>query len=124
MMASTPKMHMSRQQVISKVSGQSGRQFKATATVLAEAILGGRFGYFIFLLLGEGEGEVRGAGRGGVLVFIENPLGGGLQEGESRGGGAEGPGGCLQRIGELGGGSNGAEMPTKHYSNISKPVVW
>ena len=43
---------------------------------------------FYFFLLGEGEGRVRGAGRGGGLIFIENPRrGGGLQEGRGRGAG-------------------------------------
>ena len=54
---------------------------------------------FYFFLLGEGEGRVRGAGRGGRLIFIENPRRGVLQRG-----GAEAPGGCLRRIGEFGGG--------------------
>ena len=46
--------------------------------------LGGRFGYFLFFLLGEGKGESEAPGEGGGSVFynIENP-GGGLpgQEG-------------------------------------------
>ena len=54
---------------------------------------------------------VRGARRGGVRVLLKIPGGG------SPGGrGAEGPGGCLRRIGDLGGGLNiflGAEMSTK-----------
>ena len=50
--------------------------------------------------LARGEGGVRGAGGGrGAWFFLENP-GGGV----SRRGGAEGLGGSLQRIGELGGG--------------------
>ena len=64
------------------------------------ALLGGRFGYFLFLL-GEGEGGVRGAGRGADgdhRFLIENPRRGGSPAQE----GAEGPGGCLRRIGELG----------------------
>ena len=57
---------------------------------------------FNFFLLGEVEGGVQGAGRGGDRFFlIENARKGAgvLQEGE-------GPGGCLLRIGEffLGGG--------------------
>ena len=50
--------------------------------------LGGRFGYFLFFSLREGEGGVRGAGEGGGGdgVFIENPRGGGgLQDGKGRG---------------------------------------
>ena len=68
---------------------------------------------FCFSLLGEGEGGVRGASRGGEPFFIENPRrGGGFP------GGAEGPGGCLWRIGEFGGGGAkffffGAETSTK-----------
>ena len=57
---------------------------------------------FYFFLLGEGEGGIRGIGEGGGSIFIENPRRG---EGVSSGGeGAEGPGGCLRRIGEFGGG--------------------
>ena len=73
--------------------------------------LGGRFGYFLFFLLGEGGGGVRGSGRGGGRFFW-------------RGRGSQGregprPGGCLQRIGEFffGGGAKyfffGPEMSTK-----------
>ena len=76
-------------------------------------LLGGRFGYFLFfLLLGEGEGGVRGIGGG--TVFCCNS-----QEGGVRPGGAEGLGGCLRRIGEIFGGGEakyfffGAEMSTK-----------
>ena len=50
----------------------------------------------------------------GVSLLIENPRMGGVSRG-----GAEGPGGCLQRIGEfLGGGPFfwGAEMSTKFSS--------
>ena len=59
-------------------------------------VLGGRFGYFLFFLLGEGEGGAQAPGGGGGSVFIENPTreGGGF----SRTGGAEGLGGCLRRI--------------------------
>ena len=55
------------------------------------------------------EGGVRGVGRwegGGGSIFIESPRRGGVFRG---GGGAEGPGGCLRRIGEFfwgGGGLN------------------
>ena len=52
---------------------------------------------------------------GGGLIFIENPRGVGGSPGE---GGAEGSGGCLRRIGELGGGGGlnvffVAELATK-----------
>ena len=67
------------------------------------AKLGGRFGYFLFFLLGEGEGGVRGArrGGGGDRFFIENPTRGGGFPGD------EGPGGCLRRIGEFWWGGGG-----------------
>ena len=52
-------------------------------------LLGGRFGYFLFFLLGEGEGEVRGGReRGGVgRLLKENP-----RRGVSRGGRGRGAG--------------------------------
>ena len=67
---------------------------------------------FYFFLLGEGEGGVRGARKGGGdPFFIEHPRRGGVPAG------AEGPGGCLRRIGEFGGGGLniffGAETSTK-----------
>ena len=55
---------------------------------------------FYFFLLGEGKGESRRRRAVGDWFFIEKPRRGGA----SRTGGAEGPGGCLQRIGEFGGG--------------------
>ena len=62
-----------------------------------KVILGGRFGFFVFQLGNfKGEWGVRGAGEGGS-VFIENPRRGGFPGG----GWAEGPGGCLRRIGEF-----------------------
>ena len=62
--------------------------------------LGGRFGYFLFFSArGGGRGSPRPPGGGVVDFFLKIPGGGG-----SRGGGAEGPGGCLRRIGDLGGG--------------------
>ena len=91
-------------------------------TILKSPHLGGRFGYFLFFLLGEGEGRVRGAegwGVGGVDFLLKIPKGGGV--GSPGGGGAEGPGGCLRRIGDLGGGLNiffGAETSTKLGSNV------
>ena len=54
---------------------------------------------FYFFLLGEGKGESEAAGRGAVRYFIDNPRRGGGSPG-----GAKGPGGCLRRIGDLGGG--------------------
>ena len=48
--------------------------------------------------MGKGESEASG---GGGSIFIENPRRGGVF---SRTGQAEGPGGCLRRIGGLGGG--------------------
>ena len=71
--------------------------------------LGGRFGYFLFFLLGGGEGAVRGARNS-----IENPRRGGSL---AREWGGDGPGGCLWVV--LGGGELsiffGAEMPTKIF---------
>ena len=52
-------------------------------------------------------GRVRGVGGVGVRIFIENPRRGG---GSLGGGGAEGLGGCLRQIGELGGGVRGLNM--------------
>ena len=61
--------------------------------------LGGRFGYFLFFLLGGGEGgSRRQKGVRGVAFLLKIPGGGGLP-GERGRGGAEGPGGCLQGIG-------------------------
>ena len=70
-------------------------------------ILGGRFGYFLFFLLGRGKGEFEapGGGGGGVRFLLKIPGGGGggVQEGE-------GPGGCLRRIGDIfWGGGRGAK---------------
>ena len=72
--------------------------------------LGGRFDFFLFFCSGPGKGESEALGRGGGL-FFENP----------RTGGAEGPEGCLRRIGEFRGGFNfffRAEMPLSitHHS--------
>ena len=61
---------------------------------------------------GRGKGESEAPGGGGVDFLLK---GGGSPERD----GAEGPGGCLRRIGELGGGLNiffGAEMSTKQGS--------
>ena len=54
---------------------------------------------FFFFLLGEGEGGV-GARRGGGFDFLLKIPGGGFSGGR----GAEGPGGCLRRIGDFWGG--------------------
>ena len=67
--------------------------------VRVERELGRRFGYFLFFFCsGRGKGESEAAGWG--RFFTEDPRGGG---GCSLGG-AGGPGGCLRRIGDLGGG--------------------
>ena len=58
--------------------------------------------FFFFFCSGRGKGESEAPGEGGGdQFFIENPRRGG---GFSRTGGAEGPGGCLRRIGGFGGG--------------------
>ena len=79
--------------------------FGALGLKLSESkeFLGGRFGYFLFFLLGEGEGGVRGARRGvgGIGSLLKIPGGGGVFQEQ------EGPGGCLRRIGDFwGGGAN------------------
>ena len=56
--------------------------------------------FFIFSARGGGRGSPRPPGGGGGRFFIENPRGGGCPGGE----GAEGPGGCLRRIGDFSGG--------------------
>ena len=64
--------------------------------------LGGRFGYFLFFLHGEGEGGVRGVGRGGVRFLLKIPGGGEgfLQDGK----GLRGWEGVCGELGNLGGG--------------------
>ena len=65
--------------------------------------LGGRFGYFLFFLLGEGEGGVRGVGRdGGGRFLLKSQEGGGgvLLEGE----GPRGREGVCGGLGNLEGG--------------------
>ena len=54
------------------------------------------FRYFFFCS-GRGKGESEAPGGGGCRFLLK-------PGGFSRRGGAEGPGGCLQRIGEFGGG--------------------
>ena len=66
--------------------------------------------FFIFFLLGEGEGGVQGAGReGGRFFFLENPR----REGK----GPRGREGVCGKLGNWEGGAKffffGAEMPTK-----------
>ena len=58
----------------SEVSRQPLRSLRETQEALN---LGGRFGYFLFFLLGGGEGEVQGdRERGGVGFLLKIPLGG------------------------------------------------
>ena len=45
-------------------------------------LLGGRFGNFYFFLVGEGEGAVRGARRGGGRFLLKVPGGGGFPGGD------------------------------------------
>ena len=57
--------------------------------VLRFTNLGGRFEYFLFFLVGEGEGGVRGLGKGGGSIFIGSPRrGGGVFSRRGRGRGA------------------------------------
>ena len=68
--------------------------------------------FFIFFCSGRGKEQFEAPGKGGFRFLIENP-----RRGVSRGRGSEGPGGCLRRIWDLGGGAKyfflGAEMSTK-----------
>ena len=62
--------------------------------VMAQALIGGRFEYFLlFFCLGQGESEVPGTGGG--RLFIESPRRGGSPT-RGGGGGGEGSRGCLQ----------------------------
>ena len=84
------------------------------------ALLAGHLGYFLFFLLREGERGVRGAGRGGGdRFFIEIPGRGG----GAGAGGAEGPGGCLRRSGELFLGGGGVNIKLRAtLSTVSKAI--
>ena len=62
--------------------------------------LGGRFGYFLFFLLGEGGRGVRGRREGGGSIFHCKSRGGGLQEGK----GPRGQEGVCGELGIFGGG--------------------
>ena len=76
-------------------SGAPGLHF----TVL---LLGGRFGYFLFFFCSrEGKGSPRRRKGAGVRFLMKISGGGG---GSPGGRGVEGPGGCLRRMGNLGGG--------------------
>ena len=81
---------------------------------LETQLLGGRFGYFLVFLLGEGEGESEAPGRGGFHFLLKIPgRGGGFQEGPR---GREGVCGELGNLGGGGGRLNivfGAETSTK-----------
>ena len=77
--------------------------------------------FFFCSRRGKGESEAPGGGWGGSL-FIEN-----TRRGVSRTGGAEGPGGCLRRIGEFWGG--GGEIFFFRGRNVyqesdSGPHLW
>ena len=56
--------------------------------------------FYFFSARGGGRGSPRPPGGGGVDFLLKIPEGGGSPGGE----GAEGPGGCLRRIGDFGGG--------------------
>ena len=62
--------------------------------------------FLFFSARGGGRGSPRPRGGGGGLVFVENPIKG-LWAPSPGGGGAEGPGGCLRRIGDFLGGGGG-----------------
>ena len=75
------------------------------------------YGYGFFLQ--KERRNSRRPGKGASVFFIENSRGGG--GGSARGRGPEGPGGCLRRIGEFGGGGGqifflGVETSTKMIS--------
>ena len=76
---------------------------------------------FYFFCLGEGKGEVRGAGRGRGTILIKNS-----RRGVSRGRGGEGPGACLRGIWG-GGGVNffrgrNSHQAKQHYRHQGKAM--
>ena len=79
--------------------------------------MGGRFGYFLFFLLGTGERGVRGAARGwGTIFLLKIPGGGGVSR--AGWGGASGREGVCAEFGGGGGAKYfffGAEIPTKNF---------
>ena len=86
-------------------------------THINASYLGGRFGYFLFFLLGGGKGESEAPGGGWERFLMENP-----RRGVSWVGGGGGPRGRESVCGEFCGGGGlsiffGAEIPTK----IHKP---
>ena len=81
-------------------------------------MLGGRFAYFlIFFLLGGREGGVQGTRKEGGSIFIEKCQEGGFSQ--EKGGGGEGPEGCLRGIWGGGGGGeyffSGPKFPPSHF---------
>ena len=80
--------------------------------------LGRPFEYFFFFSARGGEEGVRGRGEaGGVGFSLKIPRGGGVAS--PGGGGAEGAGGCLRRIGDFWGGGakyffSGPKGPPSH----------
>ena len=83
-----------------------------------EEKLGGGFGYFLFFLLGGGEGGVRGAGGGRGVIFCGKSQGGGVLPG-GWGRGSEGPEGVC---GEGGGG--GLNIFFRGRNSHQGMVVW
>ena len=84
--------------MLQEVCCHTKREFSARGTILCISWRTFRI-FFTFSARGGGRGSPRPPGGG--RFFIENPRGRGgvLQEGK----GAEGPGGCLRRIGDFGG---------------------
>ena len=80
--------------------------------------LGGRFRYFLFFFCsGRGKGESEAPGRGGSIFFGNSQEGGGCPGG----GGAEGPGRCLRRIGEFFGGGAKYFFRGRNVHQVSLP---
>ena len=82
--------------------------------------LGGRFGYFLFFLLGGGEGGVQGAGRGGREIFYGKSQEAGGVSRVGGGWGGDGSGVC----GEFGGGAkyffSGPKFPPRADADTEK----
>ena len=80
---------------------------------MLQMLLGGRFGYFLFFLLWEGEGGVRGAGRQGGSVFLLKIPGGGGSPEDGRG--PRGREGVCSELGNFRGGGG-----AKYFFSVPK----